>query len=687
MGDRSDDSTGTPGGALDGAAEAEAASSAAPPKPSSYKIPRKPGAQTPSPSRGAEDRGSRDHAEPEEVPSARSGKLPPFNMSGTLAKAAIAREAEEQIAAGMHAARANLAASGYPSQGMPHPPTQNQPDDLPYLPYLPHPHPNTTAGSMPPGSMPPGSMPPGNMLLGYPPAPPQMYASTPLGPGGYPPPSGYPPQPEGPCTSTSAHAAPLSWRDVGNEEQRMAQELAEAKDLWKKLDHHPHLMNLKAKPEWTGMNESEGLPYIEGADMFVSQTLTPGTMFVGEQGSGRWAETREAVTVLLTEKSNKTPYSAEDIRASVASELERMGGFDDACLDGDLPSVALSYGPYKVTMAAEAAHCLIESEGVTLFRHDSQQGLCDEKDFNIEILLPSGRQYPLERSARQAQEERPRKEFDKTRRVRFHLNIPSGLAARNDTERTAAMVRLHAHLRRHFKNHGANNIGFHKARNDKTGRFANTLTGFVNHPADVTRKDFITKAFGGIKYFNAALGELAKIHLSREDITAANIQQCCFRTNCSKQPGTRCNVFMELMRRHDMLPPVESVGGKRKMNEPTSEQMAQREADKKAIKEQRREPDCRAHAKGRCVNGPECKHPHSADSAGIMCNSTVAVGEKASINNKTYGWCHLIAKGMDCPYKDCVHSVSLDSPIGDEQAAIEEEAAVAAAAAAENMEE
>ena len=106
-------------------------------------------------------------------------------------------------------------------------------------------------------------------------------------------------------------------------------------------------------------------------------------------------------------------------------------------------------------------------------RDHPQQGLCDEKDFNIEILLPSGKQYPLDRSARQAREERPRKEFDKTHRVRFHLNIPSGLAARKETERTAAMVRLHAHLRRHFKMHGANNIGFHKARNDKTGRFAN----------------------------------------------------------------------------------------------------------------------------------------------------------------------------------------------------------------------
>ena len=678
MGDRKDGSTGTPGGTPEGATEAEAASKAATPKPN-YRIPRKPGegAQTPSPSRGADDRASRDDAESAKGHPERSGKLTPFRMGDALARADMAKEADEKIAEGMDAARAQLAAfTTYPtSQGMHHLPTHDQNfQGYNFFAHL----------AVPQSSGMPGSMPYGGMPLGYSPVP-QMDASTPLGLGGYPPSGGYPPQPAGPCTSTSTHAAPLSWRD-GDEDQRIARELAEAHAFWKQLDHHPHLTNPTTKPD-----DSGGLPYIEGAGMFVSTTLTPGTMFTGEQGSGRWAEKREAVTILLTEKSNKTHYADKDIRASVASEIERLGGFDDACLDGDLPSVMTSLGPYKVTMAAEAAQCLIESEGVTLFRHDPQHGLCDEKDFNIEILLPSGKQYPLERAARQAREERPRKEFDKTCRVRYHLNIPSGLAARNETERAAAMVRLQAHLRRHFKKHGANNIGFHKARNDKTGRFANTLTGFVNHPAEVTRKDFITKAFHGIKYFNAALGELARINLSREDITAANIHQCCFRTDCPKQPGTRCSVFMELMRRHDMLPPVEPVervGDKRKMNEPTSEQMAQREAEKKAFKDKRREPDCRAHARGRCTNGSKCKHPHSADPAGIMCNSTIAVGDKASHNNKTYGWCHLNAKGMECPYKDCIHSMFLGSPShdtivsSDELAAIEE---AAAAAAAEEM--
>ena len=83
-----------------------------------------------------------------------------------------------------------------------------------------------------------------------------------------------------------------------------------------------------------------------------------------------------------------------------------------------------------MTLAAAAAFCLIEAEGVTLFAHDTQMGLCDEQDFDddVEVLLPSGRMYALERSELSERETRPRKEHDKTCRVRFHLNIPPGSA-------------------------------------------------------------------------------------------------------------------------------------------------------------------------------------------------------------------------------------------------------------------
>ena len=132
--------------------------------------------------------------------------------------------------------------------------------------------------------------------------------------------------------------------------------------------------------------------------MFESQTINAGTIFVGEKGSGRWCEKREAVTVLVRNKTNKTFYKVEDVRSSVAFEIERLDGYDDACLLEDLPTSAGKFGPYKVTLATAAAFCLIEAEGVTLFAHDTQMGLCDEQDFDVEVLLPSGRMYALERS-------------------------------------------------------------------------------------------------------------------------------------------------------------------------------------------------------------------------------------------------------------------------------------------------
>ena len=58
---------------------------------------------------------------------------------------------------------------------------------------------------------------------------------------------------------------------------------------------------------------------------------------------------------------------------------------------------------------------------------------------------------------------------------------------------------------------------------------------------------------------------------------------------------------------------------------------------------------------GRCTNGGKCTAPHTTDPAEIMCNSTVAPGEKAGLSNKTYGYCHLVLKGLKCPYKECIH--------------------------------
>ena len=61
---------------------------------------------------------------------------------------------------------------------------------------------------------------------------PAMYPnpSTPYGYGGYPPSGGYPPQPGGPCATTSTHAAPPMWRNVDEDFDRVAKEMAAATD-------------------------------------------------------------------------------------------------------------------------------------------------------------------------------------------------------------------------------------------------------------------------------------------------------------------------------------------------------------------------------------------------------------------------------------------------------------------------
>ena len=98
------------------------------------------------------------------------------------------------------------------------------------------------------------------------------------------------------------------------------------------------------------------------------------------------------------------------------------------------------------------------------------------------------------------------------------------------------------------------------------------------------------------------MGELAKVILTRNDLNGASIKQCCFRTECSKQPGGRCNIFFKMMRFHNMLTqPPKHPGDKRKKNDPTDEQLAQREVEKDAIKAKRRETQCCAHVRGRCT--------------------------------------------------------------------------------------
>ena len=319
----------------------------------------------------------------------------------------------------------------------------------------------------------------------------QAGIGTPFGFGGNPQ-SGFPPQPMGPCTSTSVHTAPLQWRGGdGDGNTEINASIAEANETWRKMDNHPHLLDPEVKP-----THSDGSPCIQGAEMFSSQTLVPGLVFLGEKGAGRWCEAREAVTLLVTNSTCDFKYTLEDVRNSIASDIDRLNGYDDSCINEDLPAEMGPNGPYRVTMAAAAALSLIEAEGVSIFHYDPAKGIDNELDFDVELLLPSGRKYAVTRPARPP---RQPKKHDTSCRIRFKMIVPVALSARSAEEREKAMTRLRDHMRRHFLSFNAHNVGFHKHRDARSGRSEQGLIGFVNHPVTVSRAEFITTTFQDLK--------------------------------------------------------------------------------------------------------------------------------------------------------------------------------------------
>jgi hypothetical protein len=660
MADRQGDSSQSAPGAEKKPADEKPAGAAAQAQPADgskhYTIPRRtperPSAQEESD--GARASRSRDEKSTDKQTAGqqqRSGAHPPQRLAGALAQAAdpvqgSVGEAQQSVSiacAMQHAAATpNLLTH---QQQIFHPPAGGLPQQYPPQSIL-----NALFSQTPAAYLPPAT-------------------GTPLGFGGYPLTSGFPPQPSGPCTSTSVPTAPLSWRGGGGDDQ-LEQNTAVANETWKQLDDHPHLMDPATKPTHT-----EGRPCITGAAMFKSTKLTPGLVFLGEKNAGRWCEAREAVTMQIANSTSKFEYTLDDVRNSVASDIERLKGYDDACIVEGLPSSMGRHGPYRVTMAAAAALSLIEAEGVTLFHYDSANGLDNETDFDVEILLPSGRQYSLARPDRQT---RPPKKHDLSCRIRFRIGIPSGLSARNDEERDMAMSRLRDHFRHHFKSYNAHNIGFHKHRDEHSGRFVQGLTGFVNHPTNVGRGEFIVTAFQDLKYVNAGMGELVKLTLDHDDTVKANIQKCCFRAACPKTNGGRCDVWIQTMRRHGLMTsqqPSDRARGKRKM-EPTEQQIDFRAQESSAIRAKRPPPQCRAHTRGRCVNGSACTQPHTKDPATILCNSMVSAADKGvSATNKSYGYCALRMKNLPCPYKDCIHTLTIASPESEQKAEDEGEPA------------
>ena len=137
-------------------------------------------------------------------------------------------------------------------------------------------------------------------------------------------------------------------------------------------------------------------------------------------------------------------------------------------------------------------------------------------------------------------------------------------------------------------------------------------------------------------------------------------------------------MWIQTMRRHGLMAsqqPSDRARGKRKM-EPTEQQIDFRAQELSAIRAKRPPPQCRAHIRGRCVNGSACTQPHTKDPATILCNSMVSAADKGvSATNKSYGYCALRMKNLPCPYKDCIHTLMIASPESEQKAEDEGEPA------------
>ena len=499
--------------------------------------------------------------------------------------------------------------------------------------------------------------------------------------GGYPPLGGYPPQPGGAHTTSSAPSAPLLWRGgegqhsppsaplrwregeeqpvdntLYNPEQDLAAELAAAAAKWQRLDNHQHLMDPEAKPQVT--SGTEGSPLIDGQRLFASATLNDDMIFVGTRGNGRWALASESVTVYISDRQNTTPYTKSEIRESVVAEVEALASYDGNCISEDLPEAIRSTGPWKMILAAAAAKAMIDAEGVTVIAYDKKKGIRNQRDFDVELRLPSGKPYPQERKKKPVTEPKAR---DKSKRISCCLQVPQSSSGRDRKEEIAADKRLRAIVLMHFRKFNAQNVGFFHPRDAETGRRESILSVFANHPEDVTREQFVRTAFSDFKYIEAGLGDLVKVSLDTAQTRLAGTKNCCFRTVCPSLPGREgCSIREILMRKHNLTTSTpKNEPGKRKvaaLDGPTPEQMEERKKVKETMKDERVTTQCRAHTRGRCIHGSKCMAPHITPAAEIMCNSTVQPGVKASINNTTYGFCRLSVEAkIPCPYKGCLH--------------------------------
>ena len=70
----------------------------------------------------------------------------------------------------------------------------------------------------------------------------------------------------------------------------------------------------------------------------------------------------------VSNKQNRTMYTKSEVRESIAAEIKTLAGFDEHCINDDLPEAIGRAGPWKVLIAAAAAKAMIDADGVTIVR-------------------------------------------------------------------------------------------------------------------------------------------------------------------------------------------------------------------------------------------------------------------------------------------------------------------------------
>ena len=73
----------------------------------------------------------------------------------------------------------------------------------------------------------------------------------------------------------------------------------------------------------------------------------------------------------VSNRQNRTHYTRSEVRESIAAEIKSLAGYDDKCIDEDLPESLGKAGPWKVLLAAAAAKAMIDADGVTIVAYDS----------------------------------------------------------------------------------------------------------------------------------------------------------------------------------------------------------------------------------------------------------------------------------------------------------------------------